>query len=261
MPPLRRTQEPRLDTPVTPIRVLLIDDEEAFLVTAGEMLRQTGHSVTTAPTVAAALASLSRRPAPSVVVLDLVLGEEDPRRLHEALVRRGVPVLLVSGAEPERLEAVAGEHGWRWASKPVEPDALLATLDAIAERPAPALAPATPPPPPPARPGVPVSVQLVDRLGDIVGVIALAYLCAAGKLSGELALVGIGGILGVGTGLRHVGQRALGGAATAATGLGIVGLLLLYAGPPVGQLAHLAARARGLAVLCLTVALALGTGA
>jgi len=255
---LRRTQEPRLDT-AAPIRVLLIDDEEAFLVTAGEMLRQTGHSVTTAPTVAAALALLARRPLPSVVVLDLVLGEEDPRRLHEALVRRGVPVLLVSGAEPERLEAVAGEHGWRWASKPVEPDALLTTLDAIAERPA--LAPATPPPPPPARPGVPVSVQLVDRLGDIVGVIALAYLCAAGKLPGELTLVGIGGILGVGTGLRHVGQRALGATATAATGLGVVGLLLLYAGPPVGQLAHLTARARGLAVLCLTVALALGTGA
>lgn len=248
-----------MDTPAAPIRVLLIDDEEAFLVTAGEMLRQTGHSVTTAPTVAAALALLARRPLPSVVVLDLVLGEEDPRRLHEALVRRGVPVLLVSGAEPERLEAVAGENGWRWASKPVEPDALLTTLDALAERPE--LAPATPPPPPPARPGVPVSVQLVDRLGDIVGVIALAYLCAAGKLPGELTLVGIGGILGVGTGLRHVGQRALGGAATAATGLGVVGLLLLYAGPPVGQLAHLAARARGLAVLCLTVALALGTGA
>lgn len=247
-----------MDT-AAPIRVLLIDDEEAFLVTAGEMLRQTGHSVTTAPTVAAALALLARRPLPSVVVLDLVLGEEDPRRLHEALVRRGVPVLLVSGAEPERLASVAEEHGWRWASKPVEPDALLTTLDALAERPE--LAPATPPPPPPARPGVPVSVQLVDRLGDIVGVIALAYLCAAGKLPGELTLVGIGGILGVGTGLRHVGQRALGGAATAATGLGVVGLLLLYAGPPVGHLAHLAARARGLAVLCLTVALALGTGA
>jgi CheY-like chemotaxis protein len=246
-----------LDTAAAPIRVLLIDDEEAFLVTAGEMLRQTGHSVTTAPTVAAALALLARRPLPSVVVLDLVLGEEDPRRLHEALVRRGVPVLLVSGAEPERLASVAEEHGWRWASKPVEPDALLTTLDALAERPE--LAPA--PPPPPARPGVPVSVQLVDRLGDIVGVIALAYLCAAGKLPGELTLVGIGGILGVGTGLRHVGQRALGATATAATGLGVVGLLVLHAGPPVGQLAHLAARARGLAVLCLTVALALGTGA
>ena len=257
---LRRTQEPRLDTPAAPIRVLLIDDEEAFLVTAGEMLRQTGHSVTTAPTVAAALALLARRPLPSVVVLDLVLGEEDPKRLHEALVRRGVPVLLVSGAEPERLEAVAGENGWRWASKPVEPDALLATLDALAERPTPTPTPA-PPPPAPARPGVPVSVQLVDRLGDIVGVIALAYLCAAGKLPGELTLVGIGGILGVGTGLRHVGQRALGATATAATGLGVVGLLLLHIGPAAGQIVHFAARARGLAVLCLTVALALGTGA
>ena len=244
----------------SPIRVLLIDDEEAFLTSAGEMLRQTGHAVTTASTVASALALLARRPAPSVVVLDLVLGEEDPKRLHEALVRRGVPVLLVSGAEPERLEAVAGEHGWRWASKPVEPDALLATLADLAERPA--TVPAAPPTAPAAQvPRVPVAVQLVDRLGDIVGVIALAYLCAVGKMPAELTLVGVGGILGVGTGLRHVGQRALGGAATAATGLGVLGLLLLHLGPPAGQLAHLAARARGLAVLCLTVALALGTGA
>jgi len=252
---LRQPKEPRLDP--SHIRVLLIDDEPAFLATAGELLRQTGHTVTTASTVTAALALLARRPAPSVVVLDLVLGEEDPARLHEALARRGVPVLLVSGAEPERLASVAEEHGWRWASKPLEPDALLSTLaDLAPDVPAPA-----PPPPELAPRGVPVSVQLVDRLGDIVGVVALAYLCAAGKLPGELTLVGIGGILGVGTGLRHVGQRALGGAATAATGLGIVGLLLLHLGPPAGQLAHLAARARGLAVLCLTVALALGTGA
>lgn len=256
MPPLRQHQEPRLDTNV---RVLLIDDQEAFTVPMAELLRQTGHTVTVAPTVAAALALLARRPLPSVVVLDLVLGEEDPQRLHDALARRGVPVLLLSGAEPERLATVAEEHGWRWAAKPVEPDAFLATLADLAEPTAPS--PASPPPPPPARPGVPVSVQLVDRLGDIVGVIALAYLCAAGKLPGELTLVGIGGILGVGTGLRHVGQRALGGAATAASGLGVVGLLLLHLGPPVGHLAHLAARARGLAVLCLTVALALGTGA
>jgi CheY-like chemotaxis protein len=93
-------------TPAAPIRVLLIDDEEAFLVTAGEMLRQTGHSVTTAPTVAAALALLARRPLPSVVVLDLVLGEEDPRRLHEALVRRVQHMLYV--AEYKRRQAAPG---------------------------------------------------------------------------------------------------------------------------------------------------------
>lgn len=136
------------------------------------------------------------------------------------------------------------------------------------QAPRPSLAPDLPPapreeqlpaPPPAAqltpsgRPlNVPVAVQLVDRLGDIVGVVALAWLCHAGKLGGELALVGIGAILGVGTGLRHVGARA------GTAGVGVVGLLLLGLGrwlAPAAGAAELA-RASGLLGLLALVALA-----
>ncbi len=100
------------------------------------------------------------------------------------------------------------------------------------------------------RPVVPASVQVLDRLGDIVGVIALAWLCHDGKIDGVAATVAIGAILGVGTGLRHVGQRVTG---AAAAGLGVVGLGLLYAGPVVDALAPIAERIRGLTLLALAV--------
>lgn len=103
---------------------------------------------------------------------------------------------------------------------------------------------------------VPTSVQLVDRLGDIVGVIAVAVLCGIGRISGELAVVAIGAILGVGIGLRQAGARA-----GAAAGLGLTGLALLsaaqlapYAAAAIGGVA----RARGVVTLCLALVLAVG---
>lgn len=104
-------------------------------------------------------------------------------------------------------------------------------------------------------PAIPTSVMMLDRVGEIVGIVAVTVICLAGKLDGMAAVLVIGAILGVQSGIRTAGSRA---AAAAGAGLGAVGLAVLYAPHVVEQLVTLAARARGVAVLALA-ALAFGT--
>ena len=120
---------------------------------------------------------------------------------------------------------------------------------------------APPPPAPaqasPAAPGrPPASVQLLDRLGDIVGCVLVYLLCHEGRIGGVEAMVAIGAILGVGIGLRQAGARA-----GVAAGLGVVGLLALAAprwGAAMAGGVAAAARAGGFATLALLALLSLG---
>ena len=200
-------------------RLLLVDDDRAITSTLAPLLRDMA-DCDAAHSVAEALAALAAHTYRGCV-LDLVLGD-DASPLHDALASREVPVLLVSGRDPASLERVATPRGWSFAAKPVAAQVLRDLVGDLlgVEVPSPSqrgvrVQASTPAP---ATRGAPVAVQVIDRLGDIVGVIALAALCYAGKLSGELALVGIGAILGVSTGLRSIGGRSV-GAATAAVAL------------------------------------------
>ena len=92
---------------------------------------------------------------------------------------------------------------------------------------------------------VPVVVQVLDRIGEIVGVIALAVICIAGKLSGEATAGAIVLLLIGQTGVRSRGSAALASAAS----VGAIGSVILLALPLVQGLA----RARGLAVVTLVV--------
>lgn len=84
--------------------------------------------------------------------------------------------------------------------------------------------PIEPAPQPPAKPAsTPVAVQIVDQLGDMVGVIAIALLCYAGKVSGEVAIITICALLGVQSGVRRIG------AAKTTAGLGALGILVMGA--------------------------------
>lgn len=213
-------------------RLLIVDDERAVTSTLGPLLRDLA-DVDTAHSVAEALAALAAHTY-SGCVLDLVLGD-DATPLHDALASREVPVLLLSGRDPAALERVATPRAWAFAAKPLAPnllrdlvgDLLGVDVPEFTQRGArPIIVAPVAPVVPAAPPGAPVAVQVIDRLGDIVGVIALAALCYSGKLSGELALVGIGAILGVSTGLRSIGGRSV-GAATAA-----VALAALLSGTP-----------------------------
>lgn len=110
--------------------------------------------------------------------------------------------------------------------------------------PAPPATPRSSRPPP-----VPASVLMLDRISEIVGIIAVTYLCAGGKVPGELALIAIGAILGVQSGIRQIGSR--GAAAMTGTGasLGIVGLLFWQAMPLLEHIAVGLGRIKGVAVL------------
>ena len=234
--------------------VLVVDDHAAVAASAAHALTASGCVARVALSVRDALAELAAVPA-DAVVLDHWLGDgDDAAMLRHALVRSRRPVLLVSGLDDETARGVAATHGWAFLPKPFLDDELVTAVAAlfptetlVPDRPSPdpraSIVPDLPsspatvapreaplPAPPPAaqltpsgRPvNVPVAVQLVDRIGDIVGVIAVAHLCALGKIGGVEACIVIGAILGVGTGLRQAGARA-----GIAPGLSVVGLLLL----------------------------------
>lgn len=203
-------------------RLLLVDDDRAITSTLAPLLRDMA-DCDAAHSVAEALAALAAHTYRGCV-LDLVLGD-DASPLHDALASREVPVLLVSGRDPASLERVATPRGWSFAAKPVAAQVLRDLVGDLlgVEVPEPTqrgvrVQASTPAPVTRGASSAPVAVQIIDRLGDIVGVIALTALCYGGRLSGELALVGIGAILGVSTGLRSIGGRSV-GAATAAVAL------------------------------------------
>jgi len=89
------------------------------------------------------------------------------------------------------------------------------------EQPTPAPAPA--PLPRASHPPPPIAVQVIDQLGDLVGVVCLTYLCATGKLAGLEAGGLILSLLGVQTGVRKIA----GAKTPSASGVGAVALLLL----------------------------------
>ncbi len=265
--------------------VLVIDDHPAPATSAAHALEVAGHFARVATSVDAALVELADRP--DAVVLDHCL-DRDASLLRLALVRARVPVVLVSGLDDEAALDVAGAHRWPFLPKPFDDVALLAAVDALfptetpsmPDRPSPdpraSIVPDLPPapasiapreaplpaPPPAAqltpsgRPlVVPVAVQLVDRIGDIVGVIAVAHLCALGKIGGVEACIVIGAILGVGTGLRQAGARA-----GIAPGLSVVGLLLLGFARWLAPAAAGAELARASGLFGIVAVLTLGTG-
>ena len=265
--------------------VLVVDDHAAVAASAAHALTASGCVARVALSVRDALAELAAGPA-DAVVLDHWLGDgDDAAMLRHALVRSRRPVLLVSGLDDETARGVAATHGWAFLPKPFLDDELVTAVAAlfptetpVPDRPSPdpraSIVPDLPPapasiapreaplpaPPPAAqltpsgRPvNVPVVVQAIDRLGDIVGVIAVAHLCALGKIGGVEAVIAIGAILGVGTGLRQAGARAGAGA-----GVGVVGLLLLGFARWLAPAAGAAEIARASGVFGLLAVLALG---
>ena len=109
--------------------VLLIEGDADAVTLYARMLTREGHQVTVAPTVDAALSELAGS-EPDLVVMDRDL-DRDATSLQVALVRRGVPVVLVSGSDSASLERVAGERGWSFLAKPFSGVALRAEMDRL----------------------------------------------------------------------------------------------------------------------------------
>lgn len=111
--------------------VLVVDDVESNAEAFAAMLRG-AYAVTVAHSVSDALAELAQSPHGYLAcVLDLAL-DLPSARLHDTLERLAVPVVVVSGAEADRLADVVAAHpGWRYLAKPFEAPALLAAVEQV----------------------------------------------------------------------------------------------------------------------------------
>lgn len=82
-------------------RVLVVDDDEAVRIVVEAVLRADGHDVATVGDGEAALGFLGHPPAPSLVLLDLMMPGLSGWEVLEAMARRPplakVPVLVLTG--------------------------------------------------------------------------------------------------------------------------------------------------------------------
>ena len=112
--------------------ILVIDDQPASLMSLAVPLREAGYTVLEAATVDAALTALVLRD-PDAVVLDLAL-DRPSAGLHQVLVAKGLPVVVVSGIGRDALPATSESNGWSFLEKPVGDHALVAMLAKILPR-------------------------------------------------------------------------------------------------------------------------------
>lgn len=199
-------------------RVLLVDDEPAVLAGLAPTLRGLAR-LDAASRVEEALQVLATHEYDAAIV-DLHLGDGvDVTPLLDALAT--VPTLLVSGRDKDALERIAKPRGWSYLAKPFSGDVarhqlaeLLGVEDAPGGQPSPRRQ-STPDAPVAARPATPLAVMVLDRLGDIVAMLIVGYLCAAQRIDGALAVAVIGAIAGVGTGIRQIAGRQVGAGSAA----------------------------------------------
>ena len=112
-------------------RVLLVDDEPAFLRHGAAWLRSLGHEVTTASDVEAAVAMAAGDPFDAVLLdlsmpphMDPAAGVANVRRFHPA------PVIVLTGHADHANALAAAEAGaWDFVAKPIEPDMMRVVVD------------------------------------------------------------------------------------------------------------------------------------
>ena len=112
--------------------VLLVDDDQDLLTALSGALRQRGYDMVTALDAVAAM-STAVKLKPDVIILDVGLpggdGSMVMKRMHALPQLAGVPVVMISGRDPERYRDEALAAGAvAYLTKPVEADVLVAIL-------------------------------------------------------------------------------------------------------------------------------------
>ena len=115
-----------------PRLVLLADDDQDLLMALSAALKQRGYDVAVAQDAVAAM-SAAVKLRPQVVVLDVGLpggeGSVVMKRMHALPQLAGVPVVMMSGRDPQKYRAEALAAGASaYLTKPVDPDALVVAL-------------------------------------------------------------------------------------------------------------------------------------
>ena len=124
---------------MSPLRVLVCDDERQILRALRVLLREAGFEVTTAETAQEALDAVSVRP-PDAAILDLILpdgnGVDVCRSIREW---SDMPIIVLSAVGDESEKVLALEAGADdYVTKPFGPDELIARLRAALRRTGPA---------------------------------------------------------------------------------------------------------------------------
>jgi CheY-like chemotaxis protein len=121
----------RTDGRPEPVRVLVIDDDEALLRMLSLSLASAGVRVETAPSGEAGLERLESSTF-DVILLDLQMPRMDGRSFYREMRNRGhnVQVVIVSayGAEEAKRELAAAAA----VAKPLDPDLLVETVHRVA---------------------------------------------------------------------------------------------------------------------------------
>lgn len=80
-------------------RILLVDDDEGFLLAAGRLLEAAGYQVTPAPSAAEARSRLEAE-LPDLIVLDVIMPGQDGFSFADEIAKdsrlAGIPVVLVT---------------------------------------------------------------------------------------------------------------------------------------------------------------------
>ena len=117
-------------------RILIVDDEQAFLEMVSKRLKAKGYEVMTAGEGAKAL-EMVRNERPDLIISDLVMpgmdGAELGRVLHEDRLTRNIPVIFLTALRNKNEEI---EHGpfianHRILAKPFDAKQLLQQIEEI----------------------------------------------------------------------------------------------------------------------------------
>lgn len=111
--------------------ILVVDDDSAIVEALNDALGDEGYCVATARNGANALEWLAEHPAPSLILLDLMMpvmdGYEFRRRQLSDARLAAIPTVVLSASA--RDEAVAQMDGITWLQKPISLDTLLGVVE------------------------------------------------------------------------------------------------------------------------------------
>jgi CheY-like chemotaxis protein len=118
---------------------LVVDDDAVSRTLARTLLLKNGFRVTEASDGAAALELLGKSPAFTLMVLDLEMpvlgGREVLERVRKSVVTAALPIIVLTGAASEELEAQLMEEGADdYIRKPLDPARFVARVKAALRR-------------------------------------------------------------------------------------------------------------------------------
>ncbi len=120
-------------------KILVVDDDPDFVNLTRRILRAKGYEVITAASGQQAL-RVMRQEKPDLVLLDIMMsyildGLDVSREMAQDPQLRDVPVIMVTSLTGARAQAALPSDEYipvdEWIHKPIDPDALLARIEAM----------------------------------------------------------------------------------------------------------------------------------